>query len=380
MKIAYIDAQFGASGNMLLGALINAGVPIAYLEKELKKIALPHALHHKEPYQIKKSTVVRSAIACELIEVKVNQLHHEHEHRTQKDIQEIIARSKLSPKIKKQAMAIFKNLIAAEARVHGKPTAQVYLHDVGAIDAIVDIVGMLICLDYLNVERVYVSELPLTQGRIHYHHGILSLPAPATAEVFKTSTKTGIKLQSNTIHGELVTPTGASIIGTLSEPFENLPRLEIEKIGYGAGSKEFRDKGKLHPNYLRIFIAQAHFGYEKDAILQIESNIDDLDPKKYDGVIKRLMAAGALDAAVVPIRMKKQRDAQQLQVMCRPEDKDKILDLIYSLTTAIGTRVYLVQREKLAREIVKSKTGARNKIAYTYSSSGIRLVKNVKPE
>ncbi|HVN66993.1 MAG TPA: nickel pincer cofactor biosynthesis protein LarC, partial [Candidatus Sulfotelmatobacter sp.] len=251
-------------------------------------------------------------------------------------------------------------LAEAEAKVHGIPVNKVHFHEVGAVDAIVDIVGACIGLEKLGIEKIYCSPLPNGKGRIVHAHGLLPNPAPATAELLK-----GIPTYSTGTKGELVTPTGAAIITTLAESFGDLPRLKVERIGYGAGSLDLPQ-----PNLLRVFIGEAELPTERDAILQIETNIDDMDPKNYDRAIARLMKAGALDASVQPIRMKKQRAAVKLEVLCRPEDKDKVLDAVFTATTTIGARIFLVKREKLRREIRHG-----NKISYLGSQ-----IKRIKPE
>jgi uncharacterized protein (TIGR00299 family) protein len=360
MRVGYIDAQFGASGNMLLGALLECGVPKNFLTKELIRISLP-------AYKINFSRKLVSAIDCMHVDVEIIDSKVLKQHRTFSEIRKTINSSRLKPAIKKKALAIFKVLISAEAKVHGKPLTKVHLHDVGAVDAIVDIVGTLICLDYLKIERVFVSDLPLAQGKLNYHHGKLMLPAPATAEIISHPPhrhEGESTLQPSPIHGELVTPTGAAILQVLAQPFTDLPRLEIETIGYGAGTKEFEN----HPNYLRVFM-----------VLQIETNIDDMNPKKYDGTIKKLMKAGALDVAVVPIRMKKGRTGHQLQVLCEPERKARIMEQIFRLTSTIGIRIFLVPRSKLIREI-NMIGGKKVKISFSKDRDQRKVFKNFKFE
>jgi uncharacterized protein (TIGR00299 family) protein len=356
MRIAYFDCPTGISGNMILGALIDAGLDKDYLRKELLKL---QTSNFKPPNkaQIKiLKTKKHGLVGTHFnVNVKKNDLH-----RTLSDILRIIKRSKLSAKVKKLSSKIFRRLAEAEAKVHGIPVNKVHFHEVGAVDAIIDIVGACIGLEKLGIEKTYCSPLPNGKGKIVHAHGLLPNPAPAAAELLK-----GVPTFGAGIKGELVTPTGAAIISTLVESFSDIPKLEVEQIGYGAGSIDLPI-----PNLLRVFIGEAELPAEHDAILQIETNIDDMDPKHYDRAIASLMKAGALDASVQPIRMKKQRAAVKLEVLCKPEDKDKILDTIFTETTTIGTRICLVKREKL-RRIIR----AGQKISYLGSQ-----VKRAKPE
>jgi len=344
MKIAFFDCPTGISGNMILGAMLDAGLDKAFLLAELRKLQTPN-LQLPKTAQIIITKANKQGIAGTYFNVKVKKTD---KHRSLSDIITIIKRSKLSVRVKILSSRIFRRLAAAEAKVHGTTVAQVHFHEVGAVDAIIDIVGAAIGLEKLGIETVYCSPLPNGQGKIVHAHGLLPNPAPAAAELLK-----GVPTYSTGIRGELVTPTGAAVISTVAE-FGEMPKLKIEAIGYGAGSIDLPQ-----PNLLRVFIGAAELPTEHDAIVQIEANIDDLDPSLYDRAIAKLMKAGALDASVQPIRMKKQRDAVKLEVMCRPEDKDKVLDAVFTETTTIGTRVSLVKRQKLRRLI-----SAGKKISY----------------
>lgn len=331
MKIAYFDCPSGISGNMILGALIDAGLDPVYLRKELSGLRLT-------AYSLRLKKIKKLGIAGTHLDVKVKE---QQRHRGLKDIHSIIKKSKLSRTVKKLSSAIFRRLAEAEAKVHGIPVNKVHFHEVGAVDAIIDIVGACSGIEKLGIEKIYCSPLPSGKGKIVHAHGLLPNPAPAAAELLK-----GVPTYSAGIKGELVTPTGAAIITTLADSFGGLPRMKVESIGYGAGTMDLPI-----PNLLRIFIGEAQIPAERDAVLQIETNIDDMNPKLYDRAIRNLMKAGALDASVQPIRMKKFREAVKLVVLCRPEDRGKILDAVFTETTTIGVRIYLVQREKLRREI-----------------------------
>jgi pyridinium-3,5-bisthiocarboxylic acid mononucleotide nickel chelatase len=356
MRIAYFDAPSGLSGNMILGALLDAGLEPAYLYRELRKLQMTnHKLQTNYELQITKTK--KCGLAGTYFNVAVKESEH---HRSLSDILKIIKQSKLSKNVKALSSKIFRRLAEAEAKVHGVTINKVHFHEVGAVDAIIDIVGACLGLEKLGIERIFCSPLPNGKGKIVHAHGLLPNPAPATAELLK-----GVPTYGAGIKGELVTPTGAAIMTTLAESFGDLPRLEVSSIGYGAGSIDLPI-----PNLLRVFIGEAQLPAEHDAILEIETNIDDMDPKLYDRAIAKLMKAGALDASVQPIRMKKQREAAKLQILGKPEDKDKLLETLFSETTTIGARVYLVRREKLKRVI-----RAGHKISYLGSQ-----VKTIKPE
>ena len=356
MRVAYFDCPSGISGNMILGALLDIGLDKAYLIKELLKLQNPNfKIQNKSQFQISK--IKKMGIIGTYFNVKVEE---ELKHRNLRDILSIINKSKLSKPVKTLSSMIFRRLAEAEAKVHGVAVNKVHFHEVGAVDAIIDIVGACIGIEKLGIEKIYCSPLPNGRGKIIHAHGLLPNPAPAAAELIK-----GVPTYGIGIKGELVTPTGAAIITTLAESFGDIPRMEVENIGYGAGTINLPI-----PNLLRVFIGEAQLPTEHDAILQIEANIDDMDPKFYDRAIRKLMKAGALDASVQPIRMKKRRAAVKLEVLCKPEDKDKILDAVFTETTTIGVRMFLARREKLKR-VVRSK----QKISYLGSE-----IKRIKPE
>jgi len=320
---------------------LDAGVSTAYLEKELKKLVIRN-------WQL----VIRKKKNSLYVEVDFKK---QKQHRNLREIVKILNQSVLSEKVKKLSIKIFKRLAEAEAKVHCESIHKVHFHEVGAIDAIIDIVGTAICLEKLGIEQVFASPIPFGSGKIKCAHGVLPVPVPATAELTKNvpTYGTGIK-------GELVTPTGAAIITEIVNDFTNLPKLKVEAIGRGSGSKIY----KQVPGYLQVFIGQASIQTEKDTILQIEANLDDMKSKLYDPCIKKLMKAGALDAYIEPIRMKKQRNAIKLTVLCDPKIKDQILDKIFKLTTTFGVRIYAVAREKLSRKHVKVGK-VRIKMGYT---------------
>lgn len=337
MKTAYFDCSSGIAGNMILGALLDVGLDHNYLKKELKKLRVTG-------YALRVTRVKRGQLSGTLLDVE---LKKKDKHHNLKDILAIIHKSKLSKEVKILSSRIFKRLAAAEAKVHRVTINKIHFHEVGAVDAIVDIVGACIALEKLGIEKVYASPIPHGKGSIKHAHGILPIPAPATAELLK-----GIPTYGLDIRGELVTPTGAAIITAIASDFIDTPRIKLEKTGYGAGTKIY---SKI-PGTLRVFIGEAEIPAQKDTILQIEANIDDMHPKAYNNLITALMRTGALDAYVAPILMKKGRKATNIIVLCHPEDRNKLLNQIFTQTTTFGLRTYLVSREKLLRKFVKVKT------------------------
>jgi len=341
MKIAYFDCPTGISGNMILGALLDAGLNKEFLKKELLKL---QSLNFKiQNLQIQITKRKKHGIAGTYFQVKTKE---KKKPRLLKDILTIIKTSQLSQKVKKLSANIFRRLAEAEAKVHNVSVNKVHFHEVGAVDALIDIVGTCIGMEKLRIEKIYCSPLPQGKGKIKTKHGFLPNPAPATAELLK-----GIPTYGTNIKGELVTPTGAAIISTLAKSFGDLPRMKVENIGYGAGTFNLP-----LPNLLRIFIGEAQIPAERDAVLQLETNLDDLNPKLYHRVIQKLLEAGALDAYLTPILMKKKRQAVNLIVLCAPEKKEEILKEIFTLTTTFGVRIYLVPREKLSRKFIQVKT------------------------
>ncbi|MBI5400382.1 nickel pincer cofactor biosynthesis protein LarC [Candidatus Saganbacteria bacterium] len=352
MKIAYFDCSAGMAGNMMLGALLDAGLDQTYLQKELLKLQTSN-IQLQNKYQIIINKCQRNAINGTYFDVKIE---HEHHHRGLKDILKIINRSKLSKQVKKLSARIFRRLAAAESKMHDVPINQIHFHEVGAVDAIIDIVGTCIGLEKLGIEKVYCSPIPFGKGTIKHAHGILPNPAPATAELLM-----GVPIYQENVTGELVTPTGAAIITTIAEDFINLPRLELERCGYGAGSNHYTGL----TGFLALYIGEAKLPAKRDTVLQIEANIDDTNPKLYDQIIASLMKAGALDVAIISIIMKKKRAGISLVVICRPQDREQIIAKIFELTTTFGVKTFIVPRETLNRHLktVKTKYGkARVKI------------------
>ena len=359
MKALYLDCAAGISGNMFLGACLQLGVPEKYLRGELDKLNLPR------DFEIEISNVSKNGIGAVYVDVQlprnfdseldrpnIRRLHrHEHiknhSHRTFGDIKKIIEASELSATVKTRALAIFSVIATAEGKVHQRPADEVTFHEVGAIDSIVDIVGCAICLDYLDAEKIFVSRINTGSGFVKCAHGLMQIPAPATAELLQ-----GFKTYSYGAEKELTTPTGAAIINALAEYSADLPEdFSSEKIGYGAGTWDLDI-----PNVLRIYLGEFS-GQREKHLVKLEANIDDMNPQIYGWLYERLFAAGALDVWTTPIYMKKNRPAQMLSVLVDKERKELCIKIIFEETTTIGLRVLdIARRVEAVRKIAKVET------------------------
>jgi uncharacterized protein (TIGR00299 family) protein len=333
MTLAYFDCFSGISGDMTLGALVDAGVSIDALRSELAKLGLPG-------YEITAGKVKRSGIAATKVNVVIDQKNQKSRHLS--DILAIVNGSSLSPSIKEKSIRIFTRLAEAEARVHGTTPDKIHFHEVGAVDSIVDIVGSVIGLELLGISRIMASPVNVGSGTVRTAHGLLPIPAPATVEMLK-----GVPFHQSATQFELATPTGAAIVSTLGESFGPLPPMNVSVIGYGAGDKDFPGM----PNVLRLMIGEPAAVYEQDTSLVIETNIDDMNPQVYDYLIEKLLARGAQDVYLTPIIMKKGRPAVLLSVLTDRTKTDALLDTIFRETTSIGVRIQETGRKKLDREI-----------------------------
>ena len=333
MTLAYFDCFSGISGDMTLGALVDAGVSIDALRAELARLNLPG-------YELKAEKVKRSGIAATKVHVIIDQKDQNARHLT--DILSIIEASTLSPTVKEKSSRIFTRLADAEAKVHGTTPDKIHFHEVGAVDSIVDNVGAVIGLELLGIKRVMASAINVGSGMVKTSHGMLPVPAPATAELL-----TNIPLYQSSVQFELTTPTGAAIISTLGSSFGPMPPMKVERVAYGAGDKDFPGQ----PNVLRLMIGQPIAGYEEDTSIVIETNIDDMSPQVYDYLIEKLMQQGAQDVYLTPIIMKKGRPAILLSVLTDKTKTDALLDTIFRETTSIGVRIHEVGRKKLTRDI-----------------------------
>jgi pyridinium-3,5-bisthiocarboxylic acid mononucleotide nickel chelatase len=364
LKIAYFDCFAGASGDMILGALLDAGLTIERLREEISKLHLSH-------YELDVEKVVKKGIGGSQAHVIIDQNHHHHHHRHLSHIRDIIENSDLDTPIKEKSTEIFVRLAEAEARVHRSSVESVHFHEVGAMDAIIDVVGGVIGLTALGIDKVFCSPLHVGSGTIECAHGTLPVPAPATAELIK-----GKPVYSTGVKGELLTPTGAAILTTLSSGFGPMPAMTVGHIGYGAGTA---DPGI--PNLLRVAIGEARDDtgdYDVEQTVLIETNIDDMNPQLYDYLIGLLLNKGALDVFLTPVQMKKNRPGTLLSVICLPDAVGKFSDILMKETTTIGLRWRVENRIK-ARRLVKEIDTSHGPIHIKLSKNNGQII-NLTPE
>ena len=400
MRAIYLDCFSGLSGNMLLGAFLAAGMPLETLEAELRR--LPMA----EEFRLKVSSVKKNGIAATYVDVELlgathghccehgegddhahehgcehdhghanegavpaHEHSHEHHHRTMHDVRTILERSSLSAEVKEMSLKIFGVLAQAEGKVHGVRPEDVHFHEVGAVDSIVDIVGTAICLDYLEIEKIFVSRVNTGSGTVHTQHGRMMVPAPATAELlrlFPTYHEGAVK--------ELTTPTGAAVLAALAEFSDHVPTdLLTECIAYGAGTWDLE-----LPNVVRLYIGECKGGGKRDLSL-IETNIDDMDAQLFGYVSERLFALGALDVWTTPIYMKKNRPAHMLSVLVEEDKRAQCLSLLFSETTSIGMRVLHVDKRVEAVRHTALVDTPHGKVRCKVSAYGGKIV-SLSPE
>ena len=341
MKTLYFDCFAGASGDMILGAMIAAGV-----EPEAFKAQL--SLLDVQGYAVDFETVDRSGISATYARV---QTAHEHAHRHLSDILKIIYDSHLSDGVKNRAAKIFSRLAEAEAHVHNQPVEKVHFHEVGALDAIIDVVGAAICFELLRIERFVSSPLHVGSGTVDMDHGRFPVPPPAVAELLK-----GAPFYSTDIVGELVTPTGAAIITTVCANYGAIPQMKLEQTGYGAGTREY----EKFPNTLRVLIGEDQVSESAapadERLWMIETNMDDISPQILGHVMERAFELGALDCYFTSVQMKKNRPGVLLSILCRAEQRAALNELLFAETTTLGLRAYEVERRALERRIVTVQT------------------------
>lgn len=339
MRIAYLDCASGISGDMTLGALVDAGVDLGALQAGIDSLGLPSC-------KLVASEVKKRGFRATQVVVEHEP---EHAHRHLHHITEMIERSALTDRQKQLADDIFLRLAQAEAKVHGSTIEKVHFHEVGAVDSIADIVGAAIGWDLLGVERVCASPIPTGTGFVTIAHGRCAIPAPATAELLK-----GVPLADFAPEGELTTPTGAAIVTTLASQFGPLPAMSIETIGLGAGQKDFD-----HANLLRLFVGEAaaeSSTAQSDRIVLMETNLDDTAGEQIAYCAEQLVAAGALDVSLTPIQMKKCRPGVLLAVQCAPNKADQLEAILFRETTTLGLRRQMVERRVLPRRHIEVET------------------------
>jgi len=330
MRIAYGDLIGGISGDMFVGALLDLGLPLAELKSELKK--LPSLSYRIEV--TKKSLHKIHATRFRVISKDKGP------ERSWKEIRSLIERTPLPSEVKECGLTIFRRLAEAEGKIHGVPPDRVHFHEVGATDSIVDIMAAALAVHHLKIESFHFSPIPLGRGLTRSRHGALPLPGPATLELLK-----GLPVEWTHLQGETVTPTGAAILSALGSGFGEAPRMTIEKVGYGAGEREFPDR----PNVIRLVLGQDNPAWDQDAMVVIETNIDDMNPEFYDYVLDRLYAAGARDVFLSAIQMKKNRPGTLLRIIAEPALREKLAEIIFRETSTIGLRYYPVKRVILKR-------------------------------
>lgn len=333
MKIAYFDCVAGASGDMILGALLDAGLPEATLHERLAAL-------HLDGFELNCYRVNKNGFDAVKVDVIVDD---NVPARTLVDIEAIVMGSDLSLALKKQAVSIFRRLGEVEATIHGTTLEQIHLHELGGIDTIIDVVGTLVGLEVLGVEQVTASPLPMGRGFVGGAHGKIPLPAPATLALLK-----GTPIVGSDLDMELVTPTGAVLLSSLAEAFGPISTMTLTSVGYGAGARDLPI-----PNLLRVLLGDRPTTDQAiiETLVVLETNIDDLNPEFYDYVMGRLFDAGALDVYLSPIQMKKNRPATQLSVLCRPMDVDGLRNILFTETSTLGVRQQMVQRHRLNRSV-----------------------------
>jgi len=338
--LAYFDCFSGISGDMTLGACMDLGVPVEWLKDSLAQLPLTD-------FDLTLSSVTRHGIAATQVHVETSEHHH---HRHFSDIVALIENSPLSRGVKDKSIRIFDVIATAESGIHGCDKASVHFHEVGGIDAIVDIVGTALCMEYLGIDTVIASKIPLGTGFVKCQHGTLPVPVPATVAILKE-----IPVYGTPIPHELVTPTGAGIIAALARSFEALPDMRIEKIGYGAGSRDIDER----PNLLRILAGAPSDPsgiLQSDRTVMVEASIDDMNPEIYGFLMDQLFEDGALDVFWIPIFMKKNRPGTMVQVLCPVHRKETVIRRILTETTTLGVRYYEMSRRMLPRQVIRVKT------------------------
>ncbi len=347
MRTLYFDCFAGISGDMTLGALVDAGADARELTGRL-------ALLGVEGYEISFEKVDRSGISATRALVRLTREEKKHRHLSH--IERIIGDSRLNDSVKERALKIFRRLGEAEARVHDVPVERIHFHEVGAVDAIVDVVGACICFELLGVERFAASALHVGSGTVEMEHGRFPVPPPAVAELLR-----GAPVYSTDIVGELVTPTGAAIVATVCEEFGPLPRMRVEATGYGAGGREY----KGFPNVLRVLVGESDKAGEtpsgvsrqgEEELLMVETNVDDVSPQVLGHLLERALGAGALDCFFTHVQMKKNRPGVLVSILCRPADGESMHELLFAETPTLGVRSYAVKRRALEREFVTVET------------------------
>ena len=333
LRAAYFDCYSGISGDMILGALVDLGVDPGKIRKALKTLDL-------KGYKLKTSRVQRGLIAGTKVQVSLTKSSH-HPARKYSDIKKLIADSDLSSTAKKNSLEIFKRIAQVEAAIHDTTMEKIHFHEIGAVDSIVDIVGGVVAIESLKLDKIYASPLNVGEGFVQCAHGCLPVPAPATLKLLQ-----GIPVFSNGIKKELTTPTGAAMIGFYADKFGSLPAMKIVGDGYGAGDHIIAEM----PNMLRVVLGEISAESDEELVL-IETNIDDMNPEFYEGTMESLFKAGALDVYLTPIIMKKSRPANKISVLSSETDRQAMTEILLHETSSFGVRYFRIGRTVLEREM-----------------------------
>lgn len=335
MKTAYLDCFSGISGDMFLGALLDAGLPFEELRDSL--LSLPF-----KGYRIESIRESRGEIAGTRFLVSLE--GGSHVHRGLKDVKEVIGRGDLTDSVKERSIQIFEMLAEVEGRIHCRSPEEVHFHEVGAVDSIIDVVGTVYGLERLRIGHVYVSSLPLGRGFVMTDHGRIPVPAPATLALLK-----GVPVFEAGISHEMVTPSGAALVRGLATSFGSMPPMVVREIGYGVGSRDLPDR----PNLLRILIGDGERGKATDTVVVLETSVDDVSPECLGYLMDRLFEAGALDVIFSPVHMKKNRPGVQIQIIGRPDEKDLLMEMVIRETGTLGVRFRYSQRRVVERSFIE---------------------------
>jgi uncharacterized protein (TIGR00299 family) protein len=359
MRIAYFDCFSGASGDMILGSMIDAGLSLRLLREELKKLRIP-------TIRLKVKKVLKQGISA--TQVIVEGRSEKRPHRSLKEMLRIIEGSDIESAVKKKSEEIFRRIASVEAGIHQKPMEEIHFHEIGGLDSIVDIVGTVWGFQQMGIDKLYVSKVNVGTGFVECEHGTLPVPAPATLSLMK-----GKPIYSSDVEKELLTPTGAVLLTSLGSEFGKMPAMMVERIGYGAGRDDLP-----HPNLLRLIIGIPAVTSGKERVTVIETTIDDMNPQFYDYVMEKLFEMEIQEVFLTPIMMKKNRPGTLLTVICPSEKLPSIIEFLLSETTTLGLRWHEEERERADREILTLET-RHGKIRFKLAQWEGRVV-NLSPE
>jgi uncharacterized protein (TIGR00299 family) protein len=333
-KIAYLDCFSGVSGDMFLGALLDADLSFEALKKGLSSLPI-------DGYGLEMKREMKGSLSATQFVVNVEKEAHAHRHLD--DIRKIIRAGSFSKDVQEKSIRIFESIAREEGKIHNHAPEEVHFHEVGALDSIIDILGVVFGMECLGIDTLYASSLPVGSGFVETEHGRIPVPAPATMALLKE-----VPVYGSGLKQELVTPTGAALVKGLASSFGTLPPMTVEKVGYGAGTRDLPDR----PNLLRIIIGRDQSEQHVETVVNLEANLDDTSPEWLGFLMDRLFDAGALDVVFCPVQMKKNRPGVLIQVMGRPEQKDELMDILFTESTTLGVRFQFTQRRILERSSV----------------------------